>query len=317
MSPSRGGACRVPRGACFDRSVVRVERQPRAALGLHLGKGPLELRAPGLPAHLADQELQPVALLVLVVAARGIEPHHRVGEVEDLARRQELEQQVSRGRQDRRAAGDGHAEAAARGAVHVDAGAQADVVDRGERVVLGAAFEPDLELARQLRAQRLAQQVARERLGVGRHVERLVRRDAGVRARRDVADGAAAGLARREPGLGEPPHHRLDVVELQEVELDVLPRRDVPEAARVALGDVRERLELRPVEDALRDLDPQHLRVARLPLAVRPAHQAEGPPLVGRQLAALVGVERADELVDLGLVRERQPRAAEGRGLSV
>ena len=199
----------------------------------------------------------------------------------------------------------------------MDAGAQADVVDRGERVVLGAAFEPDLELARQLRAQRLAQQVARERLGVGRHVERLVRRDAGVRARRDVADGAAAGLARREPGLGEPPHHRLDVVELQEVELDVLPRRDVPEAARVALGDVRERLELRPVEDALRDLDPQHLRVARLPLAVRAAHQAEGPPLVGRQLAALVGVERADELVDLGLVRERQPRAAEGRGLSV
>ena len=45
-----------------------------------------------------------------------------------------------------------------------------------ERVVLGAALEGDLELARQRRAQRMAQQVARERLGVGRHVEHLVAR---------------------------------------------------------------------------------------------------------------------------------------------
>ena len=103
----------------------------------------------------------------------------------------------------------------------------------------------------------------------------------------------------------------LDVVQLDEMELDVLTRGDVAEAARVALADVGQRVELRAGEDALRNLHAQHLRVFRLTLSVGAAHQPERAPLIGRHLAALVPFERRHELVDVGLARERQPRAAE------
>ena len=46
-------------------------------------------------------------------------------------------------------------------------------------VILGAAFKSDLELARQHRAQRVAQEITRQRFRIRRDVERLVLRDAG------------------------------------------------------------------------------------------------------------------------------------------
>ena len=69
------------------------------------------------------------------------------------------------------------------------------------------------------------------------------------------------------------------------------------------------------VEDALRNLDAQHLHVAGLPLAVGAAHQPEHPPLVGRQLAALESLERGDELVDVRLAGKRQAGPAQGLGI--
>ena len=120
----------------------------------------------------------------------------------------------------------------------------------------------------------MAQQIPRQRLGVRRHVEALVGRDAGVRTRRDVAHRVAARFARRQPGVGEPAHRRLDVVQLDEMELDVLARGDVAEAARVPLADVGQRLELIRAQHALRNLHAQHLRVLGLPLAVGAADRA-------------------------------------------
>ena len=186
----------------------------------------------------------------------------------------------------------------------------AEVVDRRGHVILRAPLEGDLELARQRRAQTVAQQEPRQRFGVRRHVESLPGRGARVRAGGDVAHRVAAGLARRDARVGEPAHRVFHVVQLHEVELDVLPGRDVAEPARVPLADVGEHPELVAREHALRDLHAQHLRVAGLALAVRPPHQPEGPPLVGRQLAALVPLERRDELVDVGHAGEGQPRAA-------
>ena len=161
----------------------------------------------------------------------------------------------------------------------------------------------------------MAQQKAGERFGVGRDVEALVGRDARVRARRDVADRVAARLPRGHAGVGEAVHRRLDVVQLDEVELHVLPRGDVAEPARVALADVGERLELVGGQHALRNLHPQHLRVFRLPLTVGAADQPERAPLIGRHLAALVALERRHELVDVGDAGKREPRAAEGLGI--
>ena len=247
---------------------------------------------------------------MLIVAELGEDAHHGVGDVVDLAGRHEIVQKKARIRHeaDRGAAGDGHAEAAR--TVFRGGGAEAEIVDARLGVIVGAALEADLELARQLGAERMPQQVARQRLRVRRDVEQFVGGDAGERAGGDVAHRVAARLARRDPGVGEAPHGGLDVVQLHEMELHVLPRGDVAEAARIEVRDVGERLELRAGQQPLRDLDAQHLRVLRLPLAVGAAHEPEGPPLVGPDLAALEPCEHVGELVDLRPVGEAQSRPA-------
>jgi hypothetical protein len=65
------------------------------------------------------------------------------------------------------------------------------------------------------------------------------------------------------------------------------------------------------LKPSLRNLHPQHLSILGLSLSVGSPHEAVRAPAVRRQLAALVPLERGDEFVDLGLVRERQPGPAE------
>ena len=163
-----------------------------------------------------------------------------------------------------------------------------------------ASRESHLELTAEILAIRVAEQEICQRVGVRGDVERLRAADSGKWATRDVPDRVAAGFARRQAGRREIAHRQLDVVQLDEVELDVLPRGDVAELARVLLPRRRQRVELGAVENALRNLHPQHRRVVGLPLTVGAAHQAERPPLVGRDLAALVLFERRHELVDVG-----------------
>jgi hypothetical protein len=59
----------------------------------------------------------------------------------------------------------------------------------------------------------------------------------------------------------------------------------------------------------LRHLDPKHVDVTVLPLAIGPAHQAKLAPLVGADRPALKLLQRGDELVDVVLVGERETRA--------
>ena len=157
----------------------------------------------------------------------------------------------------------------------------------------------------------MAQQIPRQRLGVRRDVEPLVGGDAGVRARGDVPHRVAARLARRHPGVGEPAHRRLDVVQLHEVELDVLPGRDVAEAARVPLADVGERVELLGGQDALRDLDAQHLRVRR-PAAGRRCRAPGGTRATDRASSRRARTARASSRTRRCRLRSRTT-AARGR----
>ena len=186
----------------------------------------------------------------------------------------------------------------------------AEIVDRDRDVIFAASFERDLELARQRRAEAMTQQEPRQRLGVRRDVEQFVGRRSGVRACGDVADRVAARFAGGDPDVRQQPHRRLDVVQLDEVELDVLTRGDVAEAARVRVADFGERasagrLVITPCGIFTRSIDAS----CDLALSVRAAQQAERAPLVRRDLAALVLLEHDDELVDIGFVGERQPRA--------
>ena len=303
----------MPRGRRFDGRILGIERQRRAALRPELRELLAILGEKAVPSELLDEELQAIRLLVLVVAELVEDANHRLGHVEDLRRGQEVVHRLRGLHHDRRAAADDDAEAAL---AVLDGRAIAEIVHAEQRVVfVGAAFERDLEFARQRRAERMPQQVARHRLRVRRDVEELGRRHAGLRAAGDVAHRVAARLARRQPRVGEYAHRGLDVVELHEMELDVLPRGDVAEAARELLAYIGERLELRGGEDALRNLDAQHLHVAGLPLAVGAPHEAEHAPLIGRQLAALELLERGDKLVDVGLARERKAGPSERLGI--
>ena len=162
------------------------------------------LLAPARPAQRLDHELHAVALLVLVVAEALEHAQHRLGDAQDFRGRQELVQQPRRRRHDRRAAAGGDAEAAP--AVGADHRAEPEIVDAGGDVIGCASLERDLELARQRRAERMAEQKPGQRLRVRRDVEPLVGGDAGVRARGDVAHRVAAGLPRRQPCVGEAVH---------------------------------------------------------------------------------------------------------------
>src|SRR5262249_19852165 len=84
-----------------------------------------------------------------------------------------------------------------------------------------------------------------------------------------------------------------------EVELDVLAGGHVSDAATgPLLGDLGERLQLLGVGQAVRQLHPDHVD-ALLALTVGTVDQAEGAPLVGRDVALLESLEHVDEGVDV------------------
>jgi hypothetical protein len=89
----------------------------------------------------------------------------------------------------------------------------------------------------------------------------------------------------------------------------------VPEPAREPLADFGKGLELLRREDALRNLDAQHLHVTSLPLAIRTANKPEHTPLIGSEIAALELLECGDELVDVGLAREREAGSSKRLGI--
>ena len=140
--------------------------------------------------------------------------------------------------------------------------------------------------------------MARDRLAVGRDVEGGAVAHAGERARGHVAHGAAACFAHRQADLVEALHRLGHAGQRHEVELHVLARGDVAEAARVFVGDVGEAIDLRRGEHALRDLHAQHVHVL-LALAVGAAREAVDLELIGRQLARLEAAQMVDKVVDV------------------
>ena len=179
-------------------------------------------------------------------------------------------------------------------------GRKARVVDVGDDVVVAAAGEGGLPLARE----RLRVLVADEVTGVGREVRRDVERLLQLHAREgiagDVADGVAARLAGDEARVAEDAHDVRGVGELDEVDLQVLAGGDVALLERRVLADdVAECLEVPGRERAAGDLDAHHLHV-RLALPIDAAHQAvHDELLLGRPLAVEVAGRLRLEVVDL------------------
>ena len=284
--------------------------QPHRPFAAAPGQRLLVLLDEAVPAELLDHELHAVPLAVLVVAVFLEHDEQRFADAEQLGGRDVVVDGASRLAHQRRAAAGQHGEAAL--AVRAERRLERQVVDGDRRVVVRAPLERDLELARQRRRQAMTQQEAGDLLRVGGDVEQFVGRRAGKRTGGDVPHRVTARLARRHAGVRQQAHRRFHVVQLDEVQLDVLARRDVTEPARILVGHLGECPELGAGDHPLRDLHAQHRRIVRLALAVGAAQQAEGTPLVGRDLGTLVSLEHDDELVDVGFIGERQPRAAVG-----
>ncbi len=175
------------------------------------------------------------------------------------------------------AAADDHAESPLAVA---DLGAQADIVDGAlDAVVSRAAIEGDLELARQIAGEVLAQEGVGHPLGVRAHVEYLVAGDAGPGAGGDVADGVVAGFAVGEAGIGQQVHQVGHARQRNEVILHILARGDVAAASAELFGDPAKLLHLADGREAAGDLAAHHLDPG-LALPVDAMLQAEGAEFV-------------------------------------
>ena len=95
-----------PGGRLFDRRPLRVERQRAPPSARNSASALLVFGEEPIPAERLDQELQPVRLLVLVVAELVEHADDRFGDVEHLRRRQEVVHRRGRLHHDRRAAAD-------------------------------------------------------------------------------------------------------------------------------------------------------------------------------------------------------------------
>ena len=185
------------------------------------------------------------------------------------------------------------------GAVPVHA--QADVVHLHRRAVVRRGGERDLELARQERELRMQREVLAQQLRPDARILDLVGRDAGPLIGGDVAHAIAAGLHAVQAGAREIGHRVGQLLELDPVELDVLPRGEMAVVAVVAPRHVREHAHLVGGERAVGNGDPQHIGVQ---LQIDAVHQAQRLELVFRQLAGQAAADLVAEFAH-ALVDER------------
>src|SRR6185503_18618367 len=231
----------------------------------------LELVQPQLSDEKLDARLVPVALL----AVSRVDARDRLRDRQHLRRRQEIVQLLRDVRHGSEPAADDHAKAAHLASIDRTHGRdEAEVVHHrpaaAERVG-GASGIRDLELSPEVLHVAMPEQEPHLGVRVRRDVERFVMADAGIWTSGDVAHGVAARLARRDPDARQPPVHVRRVLDVDEMQLNVLPRRDVQNAVRVFFGAVGEDLELFRRELAERKLDALHPR--RVELGVRPLRE--------------------------------------------
>jgi hypothetical protein len=177
----------------------------------------------------------------------------------------------------------------------------ADVVEAHSRAILVRRDHANLEFAREVREFRMEGRPLADQLGPGTRIGDLVRGGAGELIRTDVADAVAAGLDGVHLDRRQLLENVRGLVELDPVELDVLPRGEVPVAAIVLARDVAEHPHLAPVERTVRHCDAQHVRVQ---LEVQAVHQPQWLELVLGQLAREAAADLIAEFID-ALVDDR------------
>ena len=188
-----------------------------------------------------------------------------------------------------------------------DLGQRAHIVhiDQPTRLTF-AARERDFEFPPKILRIRMAKQEARQRLGIRRHVKRLRSTDPRDRAGSHVADGVAARFAGRDPDRRQPAHAGRGVLDVDEMQLKVLPGGDVQNTIGIFFGNIRQDLQLFGGDAAKRNLDALHPR--RIPRGVRPFGQ---PGVRIGQPLRLETVEPLGVIVPLAIRPAAQARFCE------
>ena len=217
-------------------------------------------------ADFLNEELDAGASAALLFAKAGKDAGDRLGKGKKLFFGAELGEHLGLHRHGAEPSTDDDAEAAL---AITDMGDRTEIVKGDEPTgIVFTARERDLELASEVLNVGVPQEELRDRIGIRCDVERLRLADTGVLTGRHVAHAVAAGLTGGDPDAGEPSHHVGRLFDVNEVKLDVLPRRDVQDRIGVLLGELAQHLELLRGELPERDLDPHHAR--RVPNRVGP-----------------------------------------------
>ena len=119
-----------------------------------------------------------------------------------------------------------------------------DVVNQRGGTVDRRAGHGDLELARQERELGMQRRPLPDQLAPGPRIDDLVGRDAGERVARGVAHAVAARLDRVHVDGGELGEDFGHVLESRPVELQVLPRGEMPVTSVIPAGDLRQHPQL-------------------------------------------------------------------------
>ena len=159
-------------------------------------------------------------------------------------------------------------------------------MDGRHGAIVIAAGKRNFEFSRQALVERIAQQMSRHGVRVRGHVKDFTLADTGQVAGRDVADGVGAGFTSGEPHFFEFAHDRADLRQGHEVQLNILPGRDVADSRGIGLGQFGDAAHLVGRHPAKRNFDAHHLHV-RLPLSIDAILQPERFEQVSGDVAGL------------------------------
>ncbi len=186
-------------------------------------------------------------------------------------------------------------DAIARFAAFVANDLDADIVELDRRAVMRGARYGDLEFARQEREFRMQARPLPDNFGQHARVFDLVGRRTREMVGGDVADAIAARLDRVHFDTGEIGERVGHVDQLDPVELDVLPRREMAVALVVFARDMSEHAQLARRQGAVGHRDAQHIGVQ---LQIEPVHQPQRLEFVFGQFAAEPAFDLVAELRD-------------------
>ena len=156
---------------------------------------------------------------------------------------------------------------------------QADIVDLRVGAPDAASRDRDLELARQVVELGIARQHSIRFQRERRSIADLVRVHAGDRAARNVARHIAAGARRVQADAPEFLEHFRKSLDRDPVQLNVLPHREIGDAAGVAAGEVGDGSQLVRSQQAVGNANSHHEERQRQSLAVLAANHSHAVAL--------------------------------------